>query len=335
MENKLKKKIKQRFLIYLEVFLFIGLFLIIFSNFSGIVFAEIGEPNATVITILEVGNVFPEVLLVTLPEDVTLIPNSTRLVSCVAIVRDWNEHPDIDNVYAEFFDMDVSDFGEDDEWNNHYTNSSCELVPDFGDYMGISSDAYTILSNCTFYVQYYANPGINNWNCTVVVNDTYNWNGTGNNVTTMNELLAIGLPDVIDYGTVNATYVSEEQIANVTNFGNVQINLSLEGYARTQGDGLAMNCTLGNIGEINITYERYNLTESNAGALNSLSEFDAAPYINLTSSPIIKQFNLNYKQDDTVALAHNSTYWRIYVPIGVAGTCQGNIIVGATQDDGS
>jgi len=33
--------------------------------------------------------------------------------------------------------------------------------------------------------------------------------------------------------------------------------------------------------------------------------------------------------------AINSTYWRIYVPLGVAGTCQGNIVFGATVAPGN
>ena len=29
--------------------------------------------------------------------------------------------------------------------------------------------------------------------------------------------------------------------------------------------------------------------------------------------------------------AQNRTYWRIYVPLGVAGTCQGNIVFGGRK----
>ena len=140
--------------------------------------------------------------------------------------------------------------------------------------------------------------------------------------------MAVGLPQSLDYGLVNATYVSEEGILNVTNYGNVKINLSLSGYAVNEGDGFAMNCSLG--GNISINYEKYNLTDSNPGSL-SLSQFEAS-YVNLTSSPKVREFNLNYRQDDTQNEAINSTYWRIYVPVGVGGTCQGNIVFGAVQD---
>jgi len=84
---------------------------------------------------------------------------------------------------------------------------------------------------------------------------------------TINSLLSIGVPDYIDYGLVNATNVSDEQIANITNFGNTRINLTLEGYAINRSDGLAMNCSLGVTKNISIMHEKYNLTSSNAGTL--------------------------------------------------------------------
>jgi hypothetical protein len=331
MEKNFKKKIIKNSLVVLETSLIFGFLLVFFSNFSWLVFAGIGEPDVVVKTNLTIGNVFPEILLVDPPEEVTLIPNSTKIVSCIAIIRDFNNISDLDHTYAELFDTEVSYFGDSDAGNHHYTNSSCEMISNFGSYKGFDEDElYLMLANCTFYLQYYSNPGIDSWNCTVVVNDSSGWNATATNTTTVNELLAIGLPDVIDYGLVNATFVSEERVANVTNFGNVILNLSLSGYARTEGDNLSMNCSLGSIGEIPIWYERYNLSEPTAGDLN-LVQFQNT-YLNLTSSPIVKRFELDYKQDDTPALSLNQTYWRIYVPLGVAGTCQGNIIFGATTD---
>ena len=35
---------------------------------------------------------------------------------------------------------------------------------------------------------------------------------------TISQLLALGVPDIINYTRVNATFVSDEQIANVTNY---------------------------------------------------------------------------------------------------------------------
>jgi hypothetical protein len=149
----------------------------------------------------------------------------------------------------------------------------------------------------------------------------------------MADLLAVGLPDSINYGTVNATYVSLEQVAAVSNAGNVELNLSLSGYAQTEGDGLAMNCSSGRDGVIPIDHEKYNLTETTPGEV-SLTVFENL-YLNLTSSPVVKEFNLNARQDDVIDDAVKDSFWRIYVPRGAAGTCQGNIVFGATQFLGS
>ena len=113
------------------------------------------------------------------------------------------------------------------------------------------------------------------------------------------------------------------------------MNLSLSGYAVNVGDNLSMNCTLGATKNISINLERYNLTASNLGPL-SLSEF-SANYTNLSSNVILRKFNLGYRQNDTSAFVDdtNSTYWRIYVPAGVAGNCTGNIVFGSVQGGGS
>ncbi|MCX6750036.1 MAG: hypothetical protein NTZ83_01110 [Candidatus Pacearchaeota archaeon] len=65
----------------------------------------------------------------------------------------------------------------------------------------------------------------------------------------------------------------------------------------------------------------------------NLNEFEAK-YVNLTSYPDVKRFNLDYRKDDTTNEAINATYWRIYVPSGATGNCQGNIIFGAVQAPG-
>lgn len=90
--------------------------------------------------------------------------------------------------------------------------------------------------------------------------------------------------------------------------------------------GNAMSCSHGNI---SIENKKFNLTESNSSAMN-FKEFNDN-YENLSSSPVIKEFNLNYRQNDLVNDVLNETYWRIYVPSSVSGSCQGNIIFGAVQ----
>ncbi len=326
MERKRQKKTLTRILIFLEVILFF----VLFSFFPKIIFAGIGVNNVTVITNLTVGNVFPEILNVSIEDNspsFVLTPNATTKLQCKAVIRDFNGELDLRVVNATFFDNFSSSYGDINDNNFHYTNSSCNILYNFGSFLGYTDDEYTALANCTFDVWYYANS--TDWNCTIIINDSYNWKARDYDMIGISPLLALGLPDIIQYGTVNATYVSDENITNVTNFGNVKVNLSLSGYGFRENDGNAMNCTLGSIKNISIYHEKYNLSKSTPGDL-TLTQFQTN-YINLTSYPIVRQYNLDFRHNDISNEAWNYTYWRIYVPIGVAGTCQGNIIFGAVQ----
>jgi hypothetical protein len=309
------------FLIFLEI----ALLLILFSFFPKEVFAGTGSPNVTVITNLTVGNAYPEVFNVSIENNVSslaLTPNTTRTVYCWGVGVDYNGWDDIKNASAVFFDNMNSTYVTADDNNFHYTNSSCDIT---------QQGTYSDTINCSFGVWYYAYPS--NWTCTINVTDLAKKSGYGNDTITVSTLLALGLPDFIYYGTVNATEVSDENITNVINYGNVKINLSLSGYGFKANDNNAMNCSLGTNKNITINHEKYNLTVSNPGVLNL--DQAIANYTNLTSAPAVKKYNLDYRQNDTVNEAINATYWRIYVPLGVAGTCQGNIVFGATVASGT
>lgn len=301
----------------------------LFSFFSEPVTGTIGTPNVTVITTLTVGEVYPDLLNVSVngdAESITLSANSTVTVECLGLIRDYNGEENLSNVRAEIFHS-TSSYGASNDQNQHYTNNSCNITYDINDWGGVTDDEFHVLGNCTFTVQYFALPGV--WNCTMFVNDSVDFNSSNSDVINVSELLAIDVPNSINYGTVNATDVSDENITNVTNVGNVMFNLSFKGYATTPGDNLAMNCTLGNIKNISIEHEKFNLTTSNPGALE-LGPADEV-YENLTSSTIVREFNLDFRRNETDNDAINNSYWRIYVPLGVAGTCQGTIIFGAVQ----
>ena len=75
------------------------------------------------------------------------------------------------------------------------------------------------------------------------------------------------------------------------------------------------------------------MTASTFGEL-TFGEFNNY-YLNLTGSSVIKNTGLNFRQNDLLNEAVNSTYWRIYVPEGVAGDCQGNIVISATLGEES
>ena len=256
------------------------------------------------------------------PNEIDLFPATTANITCRAIVTEYDGESSITNGTSMFFDNVLSGYGDSYDNNEHYSNNSCYINYSYG-----TSNQVEII--CNFSVWYYANS--QNWNCTVNVTDNISISSLGSDLSFINPLLALGVDSPINFGLINATTVSDELELNVTNYGNVPINLSLSGYGASENDGNSMNCTLGSTKNISIYYEKYNLTSSNPGNLD-LGEFGSL-YSNLTSAPLVKKFDLNYRQDDLTNEAVNLTYWRIYVPPGVAGSCQGNIVFGAAQSD--
>lgn len=333
------EKIKKKYGVIVGIYLIVALALVgVFVSInSPLVSSGVGL-NSTVYMTLEVGAVFPEILNMSLNEGnaIVLTANSTTSVLCQAVLEDWNNDTTIFKVNATLFDDTFTGTSPDDN-NSHYSNSSCVIDLDASSYLGgsIIDDQYLAVANCTFDVLYNANP--TGWNCSVYVEDVTNRSNTDMEPGTILGLLALGLPDSIDYGIVNSTEVSTEQTILVENVGNVQFNITVNGYANAseKDDGKAMNCSHGSIDYISVEYEKFNLTATTPGVLG-LSSFEAS-YTNLTSSlnPAIRTFELNYRQSEASNEAVKDSYWRIYVPKGVAGTCEGNIEFGATVAVGS
>lgn len=261
----------------------------------------------------------------TFPEnEIDLIPAETKEIQCVSVITEYDGEYSLTNASAVFFDNVDSYFNELDDNNSHYTNNSCEINYAYG-------NQYEAEVSCIFNILYYSNS--EDWNCTIAVQDNLSIISKSGDITFINPLLALGVDSVINFDLFGGEEVTRESEVNVTNYGNVKINLSLSGYAFQENDGYAMNCTFeGETSNISIDYEKFNLTRSNPGAL-SLSEFEMR-YVNLTSSPQVKKFNLDYRKEDSQNEAINSTYWRIYVPSQVSGECQGNIIFGAVRAPG-
>ena len=167
--------------------------------------------------------------------EVDLSAGETTAVTCQGVVRDYDGENDTLSVYGEFFDTISSAFGNLDDNNDHYTNSSCFLNHSYGN---INETQFI----CNYYVTYYASS--NSWNCTVKGAD-YLINHSASNTTFINPLMAIELPSTIDYGLLDTSVMSNESVVNITNKGNVVVNLTLEGYAVSRGDNLSMNCSDG------------------------------------------------------------------------------------------
>ena len=258
-------------------------------------------------------------------DEIDLTVAGTKLISCIGNVSDPNNYTDIKNVTAILYDMNNASLTSQDDKNNHYTNNSCILNNCSGESCGFE---------CSFDVWYFANANTDlGWICYVTGTDNSNTSGFGSDAVSINTLLGVEFPDTIDFGSVGNNKVSNESSNNVTNRGNVMIDISLDGYGGTDGDGNAMNCSNGR--NISIGYEKYNLTASNPGDL-TLAQF-ASLYKNLTDNAVNEtEFNLDFRKNDTSDFIDDFklAYWRIFVPGGIAvnTSCSGKINIGAMID---
>jgi hypothetical protein len=315
--------------------------------------------NATQISSVIVGNAPPEVHNVTISaqgiDNITMIaltPGASLQVNCSAIVTDWDGEGDIANVNATFYASGAGySYLDADDNNTHYsayntTNDNGEDIEANCTWDNSFGDGYEAYASCFFDVAYYAFNGT--WTCNIT---TWDVNETMENIddydtTEIGDLVALNVPETIDFGVVNVTKVSHENESNVTNWGNVNMTFSLRGYDSSgglnasdswEGDSHnAMNCTLGQTKNITIDFERYNLTESiiptdeaipfsdfyTAGNYTAMSENDGLAFLNISARQ-----DDNYPNFDNI----NTTYWRVYVPVGVAGTCQGVIVYTAQR----
>lgn len=249
-------------------------------------------------------------------DEIDLIANSEREVFCSAIVVDY-DGDSIFGVYSELYDFSNSYFGDFDDNNYHYSNSSCFVNYSYG-----SEGEIEVV--CSYKMKYYANS--EDWICEIVLNDSYVQN-SGNDVAFVNPLLAIEVVDEVNFSVESPGDVSMEENVVVNNVGNIDIDLGLQGYGDSLGDDLAMSCSGDE--DIPIFYKKYNLISSISGNL-TLGDFESN-YVNLTSASVVNDFNLTFRKNDFENEAFKSTFWRIYVPETVSGLCEGNIIFSAVM----
>ncbi|MCK5450083.1 hypothetical protein KAI32_04400 [Candidatus Pacearchaeota archaeon] len=274
-------------------------------------------PNLTMNSPPTITNLIVEDFYTVPINEIDLTPSSTTPIYCTGIATDYDGDNSISTATAEFY-ASTSGQGNPDDDNDHYTNSSCEINTSYG-----TSEEAQI--NCTFNLEYYSNS--DNWQCQINVTDNMSISATASDSTFVNTLLSIGVTSPISFEITGPTEVTPEKIIEIINYGNVKINLSLSGYGETEDDGNSMICTEKNI---SIDHTKYNITSSNTGQmdLSELSDY----YLNLTHNPTIEAFKLSSRENDATNDARNDTYWRVYVPAGTGGSCQGNIIIGATQN---
>ena len=164
-------------------------------------------------------------------------------------------------------------------------------------------------------MQYYANFSTS-WICNITVGD---YGGTQkkdsglllnltdtevSSAVTLNKLLAINTSTLLDYGNLSVTQVSDSVQHNVTNVGNIDLNLSLRGFGGDVIDGPGMNVTMMcDLGNISIGNQRYSI---------GLNESSFANMRNLTNQTAISNFTLPARSlDSDFGSDRNATFFRL------------------------
>lgn len=274
--------------------------------------------NTTVLTQLNVTNLAPFIESVTIYDNDTLggAPNIiltqgiTDTVFCNFTVTDYNGYLDINDFNATLF-HDSSSHGVADDRNYHYTNQTCYNTTING---GLNLTSISV--QCAFTVWFYANNGT--WTCNATAFDGEAENHSSN-TRTIDPLFALDLnTSIIDYGELAPGASSTDDVpVLVTNFGNMDINVSVEGYGVSLHDGLSMDCETG---DINVRYEKYSTQPGEA--INTMT--------NLTTNPILTGISgLTILQNiDDNGNSTNNTFWKMEVPFsaGLKGFCNGTVL---------
>jgi hypothetical protein len=260
-----------------------------------------------------VTNSYPEITNISCngAQAITLNAGATRTINCTVSIRDYNGWNTVTNVNSTFyFSLNLSN--DPDDHSVHYSNTSCSQLNNDGQYL--------VNWTCSFDLLYYANNGT--WRANMTVNDSYGAKDNDYNNASITPLLALNVTNLIDFGDLAVTDTSLTAIqANVTNFGNVPINVSVYGFGGEDpvaGAELAMICDQRNI---TISNERYDL--SSATAYDTMTP--------ITSSPVFIPSLKIEKQTLPGSLMINSTYWRLHVNISTNpfGVCNGTVIFSA------
>jgi hypothetical protein len=275
--------------------------------------------NGTLTARAYIWNTQPNITQIIIsPDPIILTPCNTTLVNCTAYVTDYNSWGDIQNVSAQLYDISLGP-GLIEDQNFRYINSSCQNCTPSG------SDPTNATCTCLFPVWYYANNGT--WACNITVSDKggnatsryYYLNDSKLSNVNISPILGINVPSEIDFGNLSVTEISDNLSANVSNWGNVPINITIRGWGGTEpyGNSASNYTMLCQYGNITHGYLKY--------APNSTAIF--SQMTNLTNnSVLIPQYRLPVRTNDShYGNDTNTTYWRLEIPLSVGGLCNGTV----------
>ncbi|MFH2020642.1 MAG: hypothetical protein ABIJ34_04460 [archaeon] len=284
--------------------LLLGVWILPFISTVG--FGQTYNQTSLVNTTVNITNTAPTVFDVTISSSISLVAYSNFILECNATTYDYNN--DTLEVNGTFHQSIVGSSGAADQ-NYRYYNTSCTPL---------TMQDYSMNWSCTFPLNYFTNNGT--WYCNVTANDIRN--ASQSNISllgTVNPLVAIKMDAVLDYGQLEANDISNDTVANITNAGNRDANISVMGYGAAEGDTYAMICSGG--GTIPLSNERYSRTNGTAYA--SMTQLTGTS-VNMTNFFVPQRLS---EGADSV----NSTFWRIQIPPSASGICNGKILFTASD----
>ncbi|MFH1506230.1 MAG: hypothetical protein ABIE94_04580, partial [archaeon] len=267
--------------------------------------------NVTIPSNVTVNNSAPIVSNVVMSSPINLLAGTTKELNCTGQVSDDNGASDINTTTATLYHLSVAP-GSPDSNETHYSSTcSCAQV-----------DNLTNNCTCIFNMWYYADPGT--WYCNITAVDIDEAQDSYIFPVTVNALRAINItPTFLDYGDLVYGNISEDLNVSLINLGNTIIDVSAFAYGAAQNDGLAMSCEAGNI---SASYERYSHGSGTLyGSMTSVSGNSAAPSL----------INLNISKradEDVMSDASEYVYWKLQIPAGAFGLCNGTLTFIAEAD---
>ena len=248
---------------------------------------------------------------------IALTEGATKNVVCRATVIDVDGCAELTGVSAVLYRTNVSGgAGAADDNNDHYS-TNCVVDTCTG-----TDATYT----CTFPVYYYADPtdagthSGTNWTCQVTPSDGAGAGTTATDTIEMASLAALDVDNTINYGelALDADTGSSNQQTTITNTGNVRIDISLDGYGASNGDGKSMACDGGSVA---IGNEEY-----------SGSGFTYGGGTDLTDSAVELDLDVPQRTNDA-SPSTKEVYWGFGMPAnGVSGSCSGTVVFTAVDD---
>ena len=267
--------------------------------------------NVSVKTTVNITQSYPEIINVSCNSGavITLNAGTTKNIICFVQIMDYNGGNTINSTNVTFYYY-LNSSSDPNDNNDHYTNASCTAS---------TTDGFYTNWTCGLDIWYYANNG--SWKANVTVKDSYNLTDNDYRNATISTLYALNVTQLIDFGNLPSGDTSLTPVqANITNFGNMNINVTIYGFGGEDEvlyAGLAMVCDQRNL---TLPNERYSLTSTDYDSMTSLTG----------SATTISGLTV-YKQEDDAQQQINSTYWRLHVNVTTNpfGVCNGTVIFAA------